>query len=241
MRLLKTVIHAHTNYSHDSNVSPAELVATARRQGVDRVAVTDHDCIAGALEARAIGGDLVIIGEEVSTADGHMIGLFLRDIVPPGLSGEETAGRIHAQGGVVLVPHPFARLCDESVSEAALARLVSVVDAIEVNNAQNVFVWEEVRARQLAAEHGITPYVGADAHVRGYLAACYQLVPDFDGAAGFVRALREAELHAGRFGAGYFVQMGARHAWEQVFRGQLPGFGVNAPDRVGERVARRPT
>jgi predicted metal-dependent phosphoesterase TrpH len=226
---LKTIVHVHTNYSFDANVSPEELIETALGQGVECLAVTDHDEIAGALEARAIGGVRIIIGEEISSADGHVIGLFLRELVPPGLSLEETAERIRAQGGLVLAPHPRAYLCDNSLSAGALERLLPWLDAVEVCNAQNPLLWEEAWARRFARRHGVLPYAGADSHVRGYLAAAYQIMPAFDGPADFLTALANAELHTGRFGPGYFVAMAAQHYHQRLFHRPLAGFGVNAP------------
>ena len=233
--LVKTVIHAHTNYSFDSNTSPADLIQTARRQGVDCVAITDHDEIAGALEARALGGLEVIVGEEISSTAGHLIGLFLQEFVPPGLSAQETAERIRAQGGLVLAPHPRAYLCDNSLSPAAVERLLPWLDAVEVCNAQNPLLWEEWWARRFARRHGLTPYAGSDSHVRGYLAAAYQLMPAFDSPRGFLAALRQAELHVGRFGPGYYAAMAAQHYHQRWFHRPLAGFGANAP---GLKLAR---
>ena len=152
MARLKTVIHVHTHYSYDSDRSPEDLVRAARRAGVDCVAVTDHNEIAGALAARALGGVQIIVGEEITSADGHIIGLFLHERVPPGLSAEATAQRIHDQGGLVLAPHPFTILCDRSLGPHALARLRPWLDAVEVCNAQDFLPWENARARRYAAE-----------------------------------------------------------------------------------------
>ncbi|MBK9120023.1 MAG: PHP domain-containing protein [Phycisphaerales bacterium] len=230
MATLKTVIHAHTDYSFDSNTPPAALVAAARAQGVDCVAITDHDEIAGALAVRALGGVRVIVGEEVSSQDGHIIGLFLQERIPPGLSAEETCARIHDQGGLVLAPHPFSILCEGSLGPA-MERLLPWLHAVEVNNAQNLLPWEEQRARRFAARHGLVSFVGADTHIRGYLAACYQLVREFDGPADFLRALQDARLRPGRFGPSYFAAMGARHVWDKFAGRPLPGFALNTPER----------
>ncbi len=231
--MLKTVIHVHTNYSYDANTSPEELITTARRQGVDCLAVTDHDEIAGAFEARRLataGPRLVhvIIGEEISSTDGHILGLFLHERVPPGLTGEETAATIRAQGGLVLAPHPFSTLCDDSLL-GAMERLAPLFDAIEICNAQNPLPWQDTRAARFAQRHGITAYVGADSHIRGYLAAACQLMPAFDGPAAFRAALRHAELCPGRFGPAYFATMGTRHLWVRLTGRVWPGFGVNVP------------
>lgn len=232
-RRLKTVIHAHTNYSYDANTSPEELVAAAREQGVDCIAVTDHDEIAGALAAREIGGVRIIVGEEISSADGHIIGLFLHEWVPPGLSAEETARRVHAQGGLVLAPHPFATLCDNSLHAAGLAKLRPYLDAVEVHNAQNPLPWQDARAAAYARREGLVAYVGADTHIRGYLAAAFQWIPDFDGPGAFLDGLRQAEFRRGRFGPWYFAQMGFRHVWDELTGRRLDGFGANVRARPG--------
>jgi predicted metal-dependent phosphoesterase TrpH len=207
----KTVIHVHTHYSHDADASPADVVATARRQGVDCIAVTDHNRIDGALEAREIGTVRVIIGEEISSADGHIIGLFLEHAIPPRLPAEETAARIRAQGGVVLAPHPFASLCPSSLGAEAITRLLPWLDAVEICNAQNPFFWEDRHARRFAARHGVPAYAGADAHLRGHLAGCYQWLTPFGDAAGFQAALRAARLVRGHFGWRYYARMAWRH------------------------------
>ena len=229
MARLKTVIHVHTHYSYDSDRSPEDLVHDARCAGVDCAAVTDHDEIAGALVARELGGVQIIVGEEITSADGHIIGLFLHERVPPGLSAEETAHRIRDQGGLVLAPHPFTILCDHSLGPRALARLRPWLDAVEVCNAQDFLPWENTRARRFAAEHQGTPYVGDDSHMRGYLAACYQMVPAFDGPVEFRAALRQAVLVSGRQPLGYFATMAVRQAWRRIARRPLRDRGGSAP------------
>jgi predicted metal-dependent phosphoesterase TrpH len=233
MQRLKTVIHIHTNYSFDSNTTPEELLETARQRGVDCLAITDHDEIDGALAAREIGGAQIIVGEEISSADGHVIGLFLTERIPPGLRVEETAERIRAQGGLVLVPHPFASLCRDSLHADALQRLLPWVDAVEVHNAQNPLPWENWRALRFARRHGLTQFVGDDTHIRGYLAACYQRLPEFDGPTGFLTALGQAELQRGRFGPSYFAAIGAPHVRRVLWRVARLGLRVRAT-RAGQ-------
>ncbi len=230
----KCVIHAHTNYSFDSNVSPQDLIDAARREGVSCVAVTDHDEIAGAIEVRESADDLtVIVGEEVSTADGHLIGLFLNEWIPPGMSAIETAQAIRAQGGLVLAPHAFCTLADDCLGEAMYG-LLPWLDAVEICNAQSPAPWEDRRAATFAQQHRLPVYVGADAHLRGRLAPCYQMLASVDSPTRFLESLRSARLHFGRFGPWYFARMAFRHFWD-LFRDQrLPGFGANAPKRIPE-------
>src|SRR2546422_585266 len=94
-------LHNHTHFSSDSILSPKRFVRECRRRGLDRVAVTDHNTIRGALATRGLADFPVIIGEEILTTDGEIIGLFLEGEIPRGLTAAETVERIKAQGGVV--------------------------------------------------------------------------------------------------------------------------------------------
>lgn len=197
MRRLKTVLHVHTHYSTDSNNSPARILAAAARESVDCVAITDHDEIRGAQEL-ARGGELhVIVGEEITTADGHLIGLFLEEYIPPGLPAARTAEMIRQQGGLVLAPHPFVSVGHCSVG-AALRPMLPLVDAIEVCNALNPFRWQDAVAARFAQRHGLVPFVGADSHLNGRLGPCYQWLTPFDGPRSFLESLRHAQLVRGR-------------------------------------------
>ncbi len=226
MPKLKTVIHVHTHYSPDSNLSPRELLRAARREGIGCIAITDHDEIDGALEAHRLARDVrVIVGEEVSTTEGHLIGLYLRERIPPGLSPEETIRRIRRQGGLVLAPHPFTLLCSHSLRRAT-HRIAHELDAIEVVNSQNPLPWEDAWTARFARRRGIVPYVGSDSHLRGRLAPAYQMLPHFeDSPAGFMTALRGARLFSGRFGPSCWVRMGYQHVYRAVLRRPPRGYG----------------
>jgi len=227
MRRVKVAIHLHTDHSFDCNIPAEVLVERARREGIDVVAVTDHDTIAGALAVREIGGVRVIVGEEISSRDGHIIGLFLEQTVPPGLSGAETIERIHAQGGLAVAAHPFAMLCRDSLGRAA-ELLADLFDAVETHNAQNPLPWDDQRAARFAARYALAACMGCDTHVRGRLAPAYQVMPDFRSPRDFLAGLRRAEFCRGRFGPFYFARMGLRHVWDRLPGPSLPGFGRNA-------------
>jgi hypothetical protein len=241
MRLVKTVIHVHTHYSHDSNASPRDVVELAAREGVECVAITDHDEIDGARAAVGLDPRVqVIIGEEISSADGHVLGLFLKHRIEPGDSAEETIARIREQGGVALVPHPFIALCSNSVGRTTLERIAPLVDAVEICNSQNPLPWEERAVQRFCAERGVPGYVGADSHLRGYGGGGYQLLPEFAGPAAFIESLRCARLFPAHFGLGYFALMGTRHVLDEVFGIRLPGFGTHAPPPPGRGAAVHP-
>jgi hypothetical protein len=196
-KLIDVDLHMHTDHSNDC-VTPVEvLLATARDRGLGAIAVTDHNEISGALEARekaAEFGVKLIVGEEVKTKDqGEVIGLFIEEKIPRGMSLEETIAEIRRQGGIVYVPHPFDRL--HSVPDYEhLLNVVADVDAIEVFNPRiAIAAWNEEAVR-FAGKYRIPGGAGSDAHVAQGLGAVRIRMRDFDGPDEFLQSLREADI-----------------------------------------------
>jgi predicted metal-dependent phosphoesterase TrpH len=174
-------------------MSPARLVRHARSVGLDRIAITDHGAVAGALEAAAIDPELVIVGEEVSCRGGaHLIGLFLHKRIPNGLSVAETAQRIRDQGGVVYAPHPFAYL--RSVARRAEA-VLEVADVVEVFNARAFVPSWNARAMTAALERALPSCAGTDGHFPWELGRVYTRMPAFADAATFLASAARSELY----------------------------------------------
>jgi predicted metal-dependent phosphoesterase TrpH len=157
-------LHCHTNASKDSLMQPAAMIRVCRQRGVGKLAITDHNTIAGALALRALAPELVIVGEEIMTTQGELLAYFVKEEVPRGLTPAETIARLRAQGAVIAVAHPFDRLRSGAWLEADLAALVPLVDAIEVFNARCIFAADNARALAFAREHGKLGLVGSDAH-----------------------------------------------------------------------------
>jgi predicted metal-dependent phosphoesterase TrpH len=203
-------LHCHSSASFDSLSRPERLLAKARRIGLTHLAITDHERIDGALRARDLApADLaVIVGEEVRTASGDMIGLFLERPVPPGLSPEETASAIRDQGGVVGLPHPFDRFRSSGGDQAAgdeLARLASVVDYVEVHNAR-AYRDANPRAAAFASQHGLPGAASSDAHSVVELGVAYTVLPGpFSTATELLGLLPSATLVTGR--GSYLVRL----------------------------------
>ena len=195
--LIDVDLHMHTDHSNDC-VTPVEvLLATARERGLGAIAVTDHNEISGALEARekaAEFGVKVIVGEEVKTKDqGEVIGLFIEEKIPRGMSLEETIAEIRRQGGIVYVPHPFDRLHSVPDYEHLLA-VVDQVDAIEIFNPRiAIAAWNEEAVR-FAGKYRIPGGAGSDAHVAQGLGAVRIRMRDFDGPDEFLQSLRDADI-----------------------------------------------
>jgi predicted metal-dependent phosphoesterase TrpH len=197
-------LHTHSRASFDALASPASLVRTAARRGLTHLAITDHDRIDGALEARERAGDIapeltVIVGEEVRTADGDLICLFLDEPIPPGLPADETIARARAQGALVGVPHPFDRFRGSLLRDARLEQLADAVDWIETHNARIAVGKGNQLAAEFAHEHGLPGIAVSDAHSSFEIGVAYTILDgDPSTASGLVAALATARLVTGR-------------------------------------------
>jgi hypothetical protein len=193
--LIDVDLHMHTDHSHDCATPVDVLLSTARERGLGAIAVTDHNEISGALEAAArADGVKVIVAEEVKTAhQGEVIGLFLQEKIPKGLTLQETIAEIKRQGGLVYVPHPFDRL--HSVPDYEhLLDVLDDVDAIEVFNPRIAFKPFNEEAVRFAAKYRIVAGAGSDSHVAAGLGSVRIRMRDFDGPQEFLESLREADI-----------------------------------------------
>jgi predicted metal-dependent phosphoesterase TrpH len=190
-------LHLHTSWSHDCSIEVDDLLDHAEAQGLGAIAVTDHNVFGGALEGveRARGRRLVVIpGEEVKTADqGEVIGLFLREEIPRGMSFGETVAAIRAQGGLVYLPHPFDRM--HAIPEpATLHRHLAEVDVFEVYNARLLFEAYNDEALRFARKYNLTPGAGSDAHVLAGVGTGAVRMRRFSGPEEFLVSLHDAEV-----------------------------------------------
>ncbi len=190
-------LHMHTNHSHDCAIEPAALVAHAESEELGAIAVTDHNVFSGALETveAARGRELIVIpGEEVKTdRDGEVIGLFLREEIPRGMSFADTIAAIREQEGVVYVPHPFDRM-HSIPSPAVLHRHLPEIDVLEVYNARLLFDTYNDEALRFARKYGLLQGAGSDAHVLQGVGTGALRLRRFDGPEEFLLALRTATV-----------------------------------------------
>jgi predicted metal-dependent phosphoesterase TrpH len=190
-------LHLHTSWSHDCSIDVDELLDHAEAQGLGAIAVTDHNVFGGAQEAveRARNRRLVVIpGEEVKTADqGEVIGLFLREEIPRGMSFGDTVAAIRAQGGLVYLPHPFDRM--HAIPEpATLHRHLAEIDVFEVYNARLLFEAYNDEALRFARKYNLTPGAGSDAHVLAGVGTGAVRMRRFSGSEEFLVSLHDAEV-----------------------------------------------
>ena len=190
MSSLKLDLHIHTRTSHDCLSDFADVIETARREGLDRIAITDHNEIEGAWRARDLAPEMVIVGEEVKTAEGFdLTGLFLEKKIPKGTPALETAQRIRDQGGLVYAPHPFAR--GKGGGGRILPALRPWLDIVEVFNARIHDPELNERARRWAEENSLPGGAGSDAHTLREIGRGVIEVAPYDDRESFLAALRE--------------------------------------------------
>lgn len=188
-------LHMHTDHSHDCATPVDVLLETAKARGLGAIAITDHNEVSGALEARErADGIKVIVAEEVKTADqGEVIGLFIEEKIPRGMSLEETIAEIRRQDGLVYVPHPFDRMHAVPDYEHLLA-VVEHIDVIEVFNPRVAFAAFNEEAARFAAKYRIVAGAGSDSHVAQGLGSVKIRMRDFDGPEEFLASLRDADI-----------------------------------------------
>jgi predicted metal-dependent phosphoesterase TrpH len=196
--LIEVDLHMHTDHSPDCATPVDVLLKTARDRGLGAIAITDHNEVSGALEARRIaaemGGIKVIVAEEVKTAEqGEVIGLFLEEKIPRGLTMAETIAEIRRQGGLVYVPHPFDRF--HSVPDYEhLLEIVEEIDILEVFNPRVALTAFNEEAERFARKYRIVPGAGSDSHVAQGLGSVRVRIHDFDDPAEFLEAMRDADI-----------------------------------------------
>ena len=193
--LIDVDLHMHTDHSYDCATPVEVLLAEARTRGLGAIAVTDHNEISGAHEAAAkASGIKVIVGEEVKTAEqGEVIGLFISEKIPRGMTLQQTIDEIKRQGGLVYVPHPFDRMHSVPDYEHLLA-VIDDVDAIEVFNPRIAISEFNEEAVRFAAKYRLPAGAGSDAHVPQGLGSVRIRMRDFDGPEEFLESLRDADI-----------------------------------------------
>jgi predicted metal-dependent phosphoesterase TrpH len=199
--------HLHTVASGDAVTTLDQLAERAAAERIDVVCITDHNVTSAAVAAagRGLGGARVIVGEEIRTQAGEVIGLFLTERIPYVLPAAEAIGRIRDQGGLVYLPHPYDPARGSLGAEADRLCADGMADIVEVFNAKIADQSLNARAADLAARWGLPGAAGSDAHDPAGVGAAYLEMPDFDGPSAFLAALRSARLlgqyraHAPRF------------------------------------------
>ena len=182
--------HCHTYASKDSLTPPKKLIAAARKRGVDRLVITDHNSITGAKEAQVLDPELVIIGEEIMTTRGEILAAFVKEVIPAGLPPVEVINRLRDQEAFISVSHPFDTMRSGGWKERDLLEILPLVDAIEVVNSRCMRKSFNEDARQFAEKYDIPGTVGSDAHAAFEVGRSLLLLEAFEGPDGLRKILR---------------------------------------------------
>lgn len=169
-------------------------MARCLKVGINCLAVADHGTIEGAVKMKSLAPFPVIIGQEILTTQGEIMGLFLKEEVPRGLPAQEAAARVKAQGGLVCLPHPFDRVGRWRLPNSVIMALLPQVDIMEVFNSRTIFFWDSRYARRFAQAHKLLPSAGSDAHTTYEIGRAYVEMPEFSTPEEFKTALAQGKI-----------------------------------------------
>lgn len=187
--------HVHTQASWDCLLNYRDFVADAVANRIDAVIVCDHNTLAGVEALQKMNPPFrVIPGAEITTSEGELLGFFIREVVPLRCSPEEAIKRLHDQGALAVLPHPFVRTALNRLRPRALERLADLVDAVEGANGRNNRPAADEISHEWAARHGKPLTAGSDAHLPGWVGMTHIEIEDFTDAADFLAKLPAARL-----------------------------------------------
>jgi predicted metal-dependent phosphoesterase TrpH len=188
--LLRVDLHLHSNFSHDGQNSLQELIQGAKECGLDRIALTDHNVVDGALQLARIAPGLAIVGEEAKTLEGEVIGLFITDRVVPFMTPEDTLDAIHEMGGLTYVPHPL----DRHRAHFRPERVVELADRIDIIETYNPWcdATANAAAARLTADLGKVAATGSDSHSVRELGRSWMEIGEYSDRLDFLDKLRNA-------------------------------------------------
>jgi predicted metal-dependent phosphoesterase TrpH len=214
---LKVDFHCHSEASPDSLSRPAEIIASAREHGLDRLVITDHNNIRGALRCKELAPDLIIVGEEVQTTCSEFLAAYVTKEVPRDLEPKEAIKRLRDQGAFISVSHPFDPHRGWQLPD--LLEIIELVDAIEVFNARCYKPEWNIKAFEFAEEHGLPGTVGSDSHSLYEIGGAGILLPAFNSADELRTVIGHGQVEAEL--ASPLVHLGSRYA--RWVKGIFPG------------------
>jgi len=196
--VLKADLHIHTHHSMDCSTQLEKIIERCRKLEINCIAIADHGTAEGALKMQKLAPFKVIVAEECLTTQGEIMGMFLKETVPSGLTPQETIRRIHEQGALVNIPHPFETLRGSSLKDWAVDEIAGDIDLMEVLNARSPFPKNTNRARTFAEAHDIPGGAGSDAHTVMEIGNAYVMMSDFTTPQEFLKSLRGGTIYGKR-------------------------------------------
>lgn len=193
--MLKADLHIHTEFSMDCSTPLDKIVKRCQELGINCIAVADHGIVDGALMMQKLAPFRVIVAEEILTTQGEIMGMFLKETIPGGLTPQETIKRIRAQGGLVNIPHPFETMRGSALKDWVINEIAGEIDLIEVLNSRSPFTANSEKARAFAEKHGIPGSAGSDAHTIYEIGNAYVEMPEFKDKDDFLKSLARGKIY----------------------------------------------
>jgi predicted metal-dependent phosphoesterase TrpH len=195
-RLVKTEFHCHTCYSKDSLVPIEKLSGTCQKKDIQRLIITDHNTIEGAIRAQRIDPERMVVGEEIMTQQGELLAFFVKELIPAGLLASKAIDLLRSQEAFISVSHPFDRLRSGHWEIDDLLNIAPLVDAIEIFNARCMDPKMNAQAGDFSKEHKLAGTVGSDSHTLREIGQATLILPEFYDAVTLKSALQVAQLRA---------------------------------------------
>ncbi len=196
--MLKADLHIHTMFSMDCSTPLEKIVQRCQELKINCIAIADHGIVDGALMMQKLAPFRVIVAEEILTTQGEIMGMFLKETIPGGLTPQETIKRIRAQGGLVNIPHPFETMRGSALKDWAIEEIVGDIDLMEVLNSRSPFPANTEKARAFAGKHGIPGSAGSDAHTVYEIGNAYVEMPEFNNKDDFLKSLAQGKIQGRR-------------------------------------------
>jgi len=178
----------------DCSTPPEKIIKRCRELGINCIAIADHGTAEGALKTQKMAPFQVIVAEEMLTTQGEIMGMFLKETIPSGLTPDETIKRIKAQGGLVNIPHPYDKVRGSALKEWVIDEIVNEIDLMEVLNARSASPDNIERVRAFTVRYKIVQGAGSDAHSVHEIGNAYVMMPEFSGKDEFLKSLAKGEI-----------------------------------------------
>jgi predicted metal-dependent phosphoesterase TrpH len=214
--LLKADLHIHTKYSLDCQTPLDKIISRCQELRINCIAIADHGTAEGGLAMQKIAPFKVIVAEEILTTEGEIMGMFLKETIPSGITPQEAVKRIREQSGLVNIPHPFETIRGSALKDRVINDIAKDIDLMEVLNSRSPFPANSNKARDFALKHNIPAGAGSDAHSVFEIGNAYIEIPEFNTKEEFLKAMRQGKIYGKR--SGVFVHFVS--TWAKV-RGML--------------------
>lgn len=196
--MFKADFHIHSLYSMDCNTPLEKIIQSCQKKDINCIALADHGSIEGALKIKSMAPFYVIVAEEVLTTEGEIMGMFLQELIPSGLSIVESIRRIKMQGGLLCAQHPYDKFRSDALKSEVMDKIADQIDIVEVFNARNPLQRSSIQARIFADKHHLPCTAGSDAHAAREIGNAYVELPEFKSKEDFIQALAQGKVYGHR-------------------------------------------